>query len=261
MARRFSSFTPSVAVVTGAASGIGELEVTRLRAAGVRVVGGDRNPAVASMLSADQGFIGVAGDVTDATYVQSLVDLAEARFGSVDLLFHSAGIMPAGRIADLSSDSILGVMSVNYAGTVHAIKAVLPGMQQRRRGRIIVLGSLTGYVPTAGFAGYSASKSAVNTLVETLAHEEAPNGVQVLLVAPNAVKTPLLRQATGGPKAIAALAHKEKSPLMITPEKVLDDIDRALYRGKSVVVPGGVAPYLLRRISPRATWVLSAILG
>ncbi|MFC9419875.1 SDR family NAD(P)-dependent oxidoreductase, partial [Bacillus mobilis] len=83
------------------------------------------------------------------------------------------------------------------------LKAVLPGMRSRGYGQIVLLGSLTGNVPSRGFGAYSSSKAAVNAFVETLAYKEKAHGIQVLLAAPNAVKTPLLTQATGGPKLIA----------------------------------------------------------
>lgn len=258
---RFPEFRPTTAVVTGAASGIGHLEVQRLRTSGVRVIGGDRNPAIETMHDEDPGYFGLAGDITDPSYATALLDLATHRFGPVDLVFHAAGIMPGGKIADNDTDTILQVMSVNYAGTVHIVKAALPLMRERGRGRIIVLGSLTGYVPTVGFASYSASKAAVNTFVETLAHEEAQHGIQVLLAAPNAVKTPLLNQVTGGPKLIANLHRKEKSPLMMTPAKVLNDIDRAIRREQKVVVPGGSAIHLIRKIAPNLLWRIDALLN
>jgi NAD(P)-dependent dehydrogenase (short-subunit alcohol dehydrogenase family) len=138
----------------------------------------------------DEGVLGLAGDVTNAEYAAELVHRAESTFGPVDLLVHSAGIMPGGRIADTEAEQMLTVMEVNDAGTVRMTKAVLPGMRQRGTGQIVVRCSITGYVPPRGVGAYSASKAAVNSFVETLAHEERPHGITVLLVAPNAVKTP-----------------------------------------------------------------------
>jgi short-subunit dehydrogenase len=249
------------AIVTGAASGIGALAVARMRSRGVRVVAVDRSPAILEQHSGDDGVIACVGDVTAADDCRHWVRLAEETFGPVDRLFHSAGIMPGGTIADTLADEILRVMTVNYSGTVTVTKAVLPGMRARSTGQIIVLGSLTGYVPTQGFAAYSASKAAVNTYVDTLAHEERDHGLQVLLVAPNIVKTPLLDQAVGGPKSIQKLSQKSSSPLMISPAKVLDDIDRALAKGRSTILPGGRAIYAIRRLSPSLMWSLADRLG
>jgi short-subunit dehydrogenase len=136
-------------------------------------------------------------------------------------------------------------------------KTVLPAMRARSTGQIIVLGSLTGYIPAQRLAAYSASKAAVNSYVEALAHEQRAHGIHVLLVAPSAVKTPLLTQATGGPRTIERLSRASCSSLMITPEKVLDDIDRALARRRSVILPGGRLIHALRRLSPALMWSLA----
>lgn len=100
-------------------------------------------------------------------------------------------------------------------------------------------------------AAYSAFKAAVNSYVEILAEEEKRSGVQVLLVAPTAVKTPLLSQAAGGLQFIQGLAGKMSGLLMIQPDDVLDAIDHGLRRGTPVVVPGGRLPLLGRRLSRR----------
>jgi NAD(P)-dependent dehydrogenase (short-subunit alcohol dehydrogenase family) len=245
------------AIVTGAASGIGALAVARMRSRGVRVLAADRSPAIHQQHSDDDGVVTVAGDVTSAELCHQLVRRTEDTYGPVDRLVHCAGIMPGGAIIDTATEDILHVMAVNYAGTVRMTKAVLPPMRARSTGQIIVLGSLTGYVPSQRLAAYSASKAAVNAYVEALAHEERGHGIHVLLVAPSAVKTPLLAQATGGPRMIERLNRAASSPLMITPEKVLDDIDRALARHRSMTLPGGRLIHTLRRLSPTLMWTLA----
>lgn len=261
MIGRKNTFSPTVALVTGAASGIGAGEVTRLRKRGVKVVAADLSTEITNVYADDDGVLGVAVDVTDGDAVAALVSRAEEAFGPIDMLFHSAGIMPGGRIADVPADRALTVMEVNYGGTVKVIEGVLRGMLERHHGQIVVLGSLTGYVPTRGFSAYSASKSAVDTYVETLHHEVKSEGVQVLLVAPNAVKTPLLNQATGGPRFVTALADRANAPGLSTTDDVLDAVDRGLARKRSVIVPGGHAIWLLRRFSPALTWQAGRLIG
>lgn len=259
--RQFPDINVQTAIVTGAASGIDGREIERLRAAGVRVVGGDANPKITELRADDPGFIGCQGDVTDPAYAHTLVATAEDHFGPVDLLFHSAGIMPGGALAEHDVDDILRVMSVNDEGTVRTVKAVLPGMRSRGRGQIVVLGSLTGYVPTRSFGAYSATKSAVNTFVETLSHEEDTHGIQVLLAAPIAVKTPLLEQASAGPRFLRKLAQSDSSPLMVTTDDVLDSIDAGLARGTRIVVPGGRLVLAVRRLSPALAWRAVSLFG
>lgn len=250
-------FTVSTAIVTGASSGIGSRAVARLRARGVRVLATDVSPRVVDQYANADGVIAVAGDITSNSFVAELQDRASEGLGRVDRLVHSAGIMPGGRVRNMDPEAFQRVMSVNYTGTVLITKAVLPQIRRRGAGEIVVLGSLTGYVPTPGFAAYSASKAAVNTYVETLANEERTNGIHVLLVAPTGVKTPLLNQASGGPGFVQKLAAKDSSPLMLTTDQVLDDAERALTRSRSVITPGGRIAYLARRISPGASWRLA----
>jgi short-subunit dehydrogenase len=139
-------------------------------------------------------------------------------------------------------------MAVKYGGTVNAVKDVLPGMRTRGNGRIVVMGSLTGYVPTNTFAAYFASIAA-----ETPAVEERPHGVDVMLAAPNAAKTPLQRQASAGPPRIARIDNGQSS-MGLSVHRVMADVDKALSVNKRVVLPGGRMPCLLRRLSPRLTW-------
>jgi NAD(P)-dependent dehydrogenase (short-subunit alcohol dehydrogenase family) len=242
------------AIVTGAASGIGAIAVQRLTDRGACVTAVDLNPSVAEKYGDTTKVHAVVGDITDPSFVDQLVREADQR-GPVTQLFHSAGIMPGGEIADVPTEDILKVMHVNYAGTVTMVKAVLPLMRQRRTGQIVILGSVTGYFPTNKFAAYSASKAAVNTFAETLAEEERGHGIHVLLVAPNAVKTPLLSQASKGPAGIAKIAEG-KSRMGMTPEAVVDSIEKALPANKNTVLPGARSVYLLRRLSPRLAWFI-----
>lgn len=257
----FPAHQVRTALVTGAASGIGAAQVSRLRARGVRVVAADLNPQIEAVYAADGDVITVAADLSREHAAAEVVESAERELGSIDYLFHSVGIMPGGTIADTSAAQTLRVMDVNYGSMVRVVEAVLPGMRARRRGHMVIMGSLTGYVPTKGFAAYSASKAATNFFVETLAREERSAGIQVLLVAPGAVKTPLLAQAADGPPAIARLADKKSSLMMTSTDAVLDSVEKGLAEERSVVTPGGVAPALVRRLSPRLMWRLSSVLG
>lgn len=241
-------------VVTGAASGIGRAAVRLFRSRGATVTATDLNPDLADVFAGDDGMHLESGDVTDAEFCATLVKQAESRL-PVTTLFHSAGIMPGGEIADVNAADIKRVMDINYGGTVNAVKAVLPVMRQRGGGRIVVMGSLTGYFPTNRLSAYSASKAAVNVFTETLAVEEKPHGIKVLLVAPNAVKTPLLRQAVNGPAGIARI-DSGHSRMGMTVESVIAEIDKAMQTDKSVIVPGGRSSYLLRRISPGLAWFI-----
>ncbi|PWJ54324.1 Short-chain dehydrogenase [Quadrisphaera granulorum] len=256
--RKTTPFGIRTAIVTGAASGIGARAVARLRADGVKVLATDLDEnRLTSLYGDDADIVVVAGDVTDPQHTDHLVTTAQERLGSIDRLVHCAGIMPGGRVADLTREQLFEPMRVNYLGTVTMTTAVLPVMRQQGRGQVVVLGSLTGYVPTSAFAAYSASKAAVNSFVEVLGQEERRHGIQVLLVSPTAVKTPLLQQAHDGPAFVRRLARSERSPLMTTPDVVLDQVERGLARGARVVVPGGRALHALRKVSPGLVWFVT----
>ena len=241
------------AVVTGAASGMGAIEVRNLRGRGVAVTALDLSPELKGVYEGDPGVVCEVGDVTDLDWCHSVLRSADAR-EPVDLLFHAAGVMPGGDVAEMGAERILRLMDINYGGTVNVVDAVLPAMLERRRGHIVLFGSIAGIIPNRKFAAYGASKAAVNFYAEVLAHEVKPQGVDVLLVTPGAVATPLLAQAVDGPKVVTRLAPWVKRVAINDPEKVMRKVDRAIRRRRWVVRPGGAAFVGLRRISPRITW-------
>jgi short-subunit dehydrogenase len=164
--------------------------------------------------------------------------------------------MPAGRILDTPVERLLAPMKINYFGTVHVTKAVLPGMVARNRGDVVLFGSITGYSSSTNFSAYCASKSAVNTYGEILIHEHRHTNLRMILAAPSAVKTPLLDQAVeGGPKALVDAVTSGRAA---DPDAILDRIEKGLERGTTVLVPGleARATWMLRRLSPALMWRL-----
>jgi NAD(P)-dependent dehydrogenase (short-subunit alcohol dehydrogenase family) len=244
-------FSGKVALVTGAASGMGQLSAWRLAAQGTRVVAVDvdaeglertarRTPQVET----------VVADVRDADRVTDLVLDAEDRLGGLDRVVNAAAVAPAGKLADQSLDEIRRVMEINFVGLVTVTKAVLPGMLARRRGDLVQFGSLAGWLPSQGFGAYSATKSAVITFTETLAHELRTSGLRIVCVCPPIVDTPLLDQVREhAPKSF------EQQP-RIRPEEVLDSIERALDRGEPFAFPGRGTALLwrVRRFVPSVLW-------
>lgn len=244
------------AIVTGAASGMGAIEVRNLRKRGVAVTAVDLSPELKVVFAGDPGVTCEVGDVTDLAWCRAVVASAGAR-QPVDLLFHAAGIMPGGDVADMGAERIIRLMDINYGGTVNMVDAVLTTMLERKAGQIVLFGSTAGIVPSRKFAAYGASKAAINYYAEVLAREIGPQGVSVVLVTPGAVRTPLLAQASDGPKAINAMSPRLAKFLIGDPEKIVAAVERAMRRRKKIVRPNGAAVTGLRRTSTRLTWGLT----
>lgn len=248
-----------VALITGGASGMGQLMALRLARAGRRVAIVDLNQkALDATATQANGIHAFACDVTDAAQLQSLVDRVEQELGPIGRLATAAGIMPAQSVSAMPVERFAQVMRVNYEGMVNTVKAVLPHMQARGRGDIILFGSLAGVVFSQNFAAYGASKAAVNAFGEVLAEELRGSGLRVLTVRPGAVDTPLIQQATGE-GGLKGLQKQASSGRMASPEQILDAIEAGLQKGLSVVYPNAEAKIgqLLRRLSPSLTWKIA----
>ena len=181
-------FAGEIAVVTGAASGIGKACVESFLKRGAAVVGLDRNPAIAGLWKRPD-FLGLTCDLTDRAAVDKALDAAVKRFGGADMLVLNAGIFPASQsIQDIPAESWRSAMSVNVEANLlvmqacHALLKLAP-----RGGRIVVIGSKNVPAPGPGAAAYSASKAALNQLARVAALEWAKDGIRINSLHPNAV--------------------------------------------------------------------------
>lgn len=250
------AFYGKVALVTGAASGMGRLSALRLAEQGVRVAAVDLNEAGLKETAAQSANIATfVCDVSNRQQVDNTVAEVQSQLGPIDRLTHAAAIMPGGALAQMPADRINQLMAINYGGTVNMTKAALPSMLERRRGDMIIFGSMAGDVLTHNLGAYSATKSATNTYAEVLIRENRDSGVRFLLVCPPAVNTPLVDQALeAGPKS---LQQSHKSGRMASPEKIVDAVEAALEKGRWVVRPGEAAALTwLRRLAPGLLWKL-----
>lgn len=247
---------PRVAIVTGAASGMGRAAAVRLARAGTKVAAVDWAASSLKDLEASQpGISAFECDVSDAEAVARAAEEIHERLGEVDRLVNAAGICLVGRAHEASSSDFRRVMEVNYLGTVHWVKAALPAMRARRSGEIVLFASIAGWMPTPVVPAYCASKFAVVGFAECLAEDVAGEGIRVLCVCPPGVDTAMLStlMASG---AIPEKATKLVKPL--SPEAVIDAIEEALPSRRVFVFPGPgttamwrarrFAPGLLRRV-------------
>ncbi len=181
-------FAGEVALVTGAASGIGKACVAALLSRGAAVIGLDINPAIEN-LHQRADFLGIHCDVTREAAIQGALETGVRAFGGLDMLVLNAGVFPAGtKLAELGTDEWRRVMQINLDANFflmrecHGLLRLAP-----RAGRIVVIGSKNVPAPGPGAAAYSASKAGVNQLARVAALEWGVDGVRVNTLHPDAV--------------------------------------------------------------------------
>jgi rhamnose utilization protein RhaD (predicted bifunctional aldolase and dehydrogenase)/NAD(P)-dependent dehydrogenase (short-subunit alcohol dehydrogenase family) len=181
-------FTGEVALVTGAASGIGRACAERLLADGAAVVGIDLDRAVEAV-DAGPAFLGVQGDATDPFVVDQALAEAIRRFGGLDVVVVNAGVFPPGEpLATLRDDTWQRAMDVNATGALRLLRAAHPYLALAPEGgRVVVVASKNVPAPGPGVAAYSASKAALTQVARVAALEWGADGIRVNVVHPDAV--------------------------------------------------------------------------
>jgi NAD(P)-dependent dehydrogenase (short-subunit alcohol dehydrogenase family) len=182
------AFAGEVALVTGAASGIGKACAEAFLKRGAAVIGLDRNPAIESLFRRPD-FLGRTCDLTDAGAIDAALNAAVRRYGGIDMVVLNAGIFPSSApIQSLSSESWRSAMTVNVEANLLVMQAVHGLLRLAPRGgRVVVIGSKNVPAPGPGAAAYSASKAALNQLARVAALEWSKDGIRVNTVHPNAV--------------------------------------------------------------------------
>src|SRR5689334_3014035 len=182
------AFTGEVALVTGAASGIGKACVDSFLKRGAAVVALDRNPGIESLWKRPD-VLGVTCDLTDAKAIDVALDAAVKRYGGIDMLVLNAGIFPSSQpIASIAADSWRSAMTVNVEANLLVMQACHPLLKRAPRGgRVVVVGSKNVPAPGPGAAAYSASKAALNQLARVAALEWAKDGIRINSLHPNQV--------------------------------------------------------------------------
>ena len=183
-----SLFAGEVAIVTGAASGIGKACAEALLKRGAAVVGLDINPAIETLWKRPD-YLGLVCNLTEIRDIEKVIDKAVKHFGGVDMLVLNAGIFPASQpVQDIGSEMWRKAMTVNVEANLlvmqacHALLKLAP-----RGGRIVVIGSKNVPAPGPGAGAYSASKAAMNQLARVTALEWGKDGIRINSIHPNAV--------------------------------------------------------------------------
>jgi NAD(P)-dependent dehydrogenase (short-subunit alcohol dehydrogenase family) len=221
-----SGVSGKVAFVTGGASGIGAALATKLVNGGAEVWIADRQIGPAQELaqrlnSGNAKAHAIELDVTSYPSFERAVAEAVGQSGRIDYLFNNAGIVVNGEIDSYTLDSWNDVLDVNLRGVVHGIQAVYPIMIRQHSGHIVNTASLAGLVTMPASGSYSATKHAIVGISKSLRIEAERHGVQVSVLCPGLVSTPML-----GAEASRGMA----------PERFAERALRAVLRGKAIIV-------------------------
>lgn len=238
-----------VALVTGGAGGIGSAICADLAALGARVavcdIAVERAGAVAGSLPTDSAAFRV--DLADAASIDALVAAVLVRFGAVDVLVNNAGWDKVEPFVVSQPDTWDRLLAINLRAPIQLTHALLPGMSERRWGRLVHVSSDAARVGSTGEAVYSAAKAGLIGFSKTVAREAARGAVTSNVVCPGPSDTPLLREvADGNPKLVEALKRSIPLGRLGEPRDVAGVVaflcsERAEYlTGQTVSVSGGL---------------------
>lgn len=244
------SKTGKVALVTGAARGLGLAFAQRLAAEGAIVIALDRDPAprLAETLKAsgapDAGFHQV--DVTDEAQIDALARAVLERHGACDIVVNNAGISPNAPLADLTLADWRRTMAINIDSMFLVCRAFVPGMIGRGYGRIVNITSNTLGLVIGGFSNYMASKGAVVGFTRGLATDLGTHGITVNCIAPGLTRTPNTEKDFPDGQAFDQFAQMQaiKRPGMpsdlVGAMSFLASDDAAFLTGQTLIVDGGL---------------------
>jgi 2-hydroxycyclohexanecarboxyl-CoA dehydrogenase len=245
--------TERIALVTGAAQGIGRAIALELAGAGCAVAVADLQPGAAAAVAEEIGAAGgraegVELDVTDAGSVAAGVARAEADLGPVDIVVNNAGWDELRPFLETDEAFWSRVIEVNFTGGLRVTHAVLPGMVERGWGRVVNIGSDAGRVGSSLESVYSGAKGGVIAFTKTIAREVARSGVTANVVCPGPTRTPLLESMTaeGGERLVDALTRAVPMRRLAEPEDIAAAVgflasERAGYvTGQTLSVSGGL---------------------
>jgi NAD(P)-dependent dehydrogenase (short-subunit alcohol dehydrogenase family) len=236
-------FAGKVAVVTGAASGIGQAITKRLLQEGAKVVGSDLH----AIEDHGAAFIAIQGDVTKEASAEQLVATAVDQFGAVDVAFNVAGGARGAYIVDMTEADWDFTIDLCLKGVFLGMKHQARQMMRQNRGSIVNIASLNAHVPMHAGSAYVAAKAGVELLSRNGALEFAEFGIRVNAILPGLVQTNLTRRHFDNPAALAAFTQRIPMGRPAQPEEIaapalyLASDDAAYVNGASLLVDGAWA--------------------
>ncbi|GAV31690.1 MAG: SDR family oxidoreductase [Coriobacteriia bacterium] len=264
-------FDGSVALVTGASSGIGLATARAFASEGAHVALIARNPerleqAAAAVREAarsqSQRVLALAADVADERAVSEAVDRCLAELGRIDVAVNCAGIYVPQPFLEMSPELFRAHVEVDLMGVAHVTRAVAPGMVKRGSGAIVNVSSMAGFVGVYGYSAYSAAKYGVMGFSEVLRSELAPHGVRVSVVCPPDVDTPgFAAEKAIRPPETAKIAGNAKA---VSADEIAAVILKAARSKKHLWVPGAgnALLYRLKGVWPELFfWVFDRQIG
>ncbi len=258
--------TGRVAVVTGAASGIGRAIAVSLARRGCHLALADRDEtgmaATGELVPAGVRVSRHRLDVADVDAVAALPQVVSADHGGVDIVVNNAGVALGGTFEQVSAADFDWLFAINFQGVVRMTRAFLPLLRASADARLVNISSVFGLIAPPGQTAYVAAKFAVRGFSESLRHELAGTSVGVTVVHPGGVATSIARNArapSGAPPEEAARDKKAfEAFLKMPPEQAGETIVRAIERRKARVIVGNDAKLaaLIERIVPVGYWKL-----
>ncbi len=267
-----SSVSGKIAFVTGGASGIGAALTAKLVDGGAEVWIADRQIGPAQELAQHLNSGGgkahaIELDVRDYSSFERAVAEAVQHSGRIDYLFNNAGIGVAGEVDSYTLDDWNDVFDVNLRGVVHGIQAVYPIMIRQHSGHIVNTASMAGLMTTAGQASYTATKHAVVAISKTLRIEAERHGVQVSVLCPGVIRTPILTGGQYGRTNLTGVSDEEMLRLWerlrpMAPGKFAERALRAVLRSDAIIVVPAwwKAFWYLERLSPALSMRLAKVM-